>query len=136
MKHVVRSAALGVVLGGMALVVACGGSSSPTSPSGGSGGGTGTAAATVTITASGVDPKEVTISAGQRVRFINNDTRSHDMSSDPHPTHTDCPEINQVGVIQVGQTKETGNLVTVRTCGFHDHNLPTNTSLQGRIVIR
>ncbi len=117
-----------------AAAAACGGSSSPTSPGGG--GGTGTPGATITITTSGVDQKSVTIAMGQRVRFVNNDTRSHDMSSDPHPTHTDCPEVNQVGVIQVGQTKETGNFVTARTCGFHDHNLPTNASLQGQIVIR
>ncbi len=132
----VRRLAVGLVLAGAGLVAGCGGSSSPTSPGGGSGGGSGTAAATITITTSGVDQKEVTIAQGQRVRFVNNDTRSHDMSSDPHPTHTDCPETNQVGVLQVGQTKETGNFVTARTCGFHDHNLPTNTSLQGRIVIR
>lgn len=132
----VRRLAVGILLACAGVAAGCGGSSSPTSPGGGSGGGSGTATATITITTSGVDQKEVTIAQGQRVRFVNNDTRSHDMSSDPHPTHTDCPEINQVGVLQVGQTKETGNFVTARTCGFHDHNLPTNTSLQGRIVIR
>lgn len=129
----VRRLAVGIVLAGAGVVAGCGGSSGPTSPGGG---GSGTAAATITITTGGVDQKEVTIAQGQRVRFVNNDTRTHDMSSDPHPTHTDCPETNQVGVLQVGQTKETGNFVTARTCGFHDHNLPTNTSLQGRIVIR
>ena len=35
-----------------------------------------------------------------------------------------------------GQTKLTGNLNTRRTCGFHDHNLPDNQSLQGSIVIQ
>ncbi len=91
---------------------------------------------TVTLTASGVSPKELTVSPGARVLFTNNDTRSHEMYSDPHPEHTDCPEINQVGLISPGETKETGNLNTVRTCGFHDHNQPSNTSLQGRLIIR
>lgn len=58
------------------------------------------------------------------------------MSSDPHPTHTDCPEINQVGFLTAGQTKQTGNLTTARTCGFHDHNRPTDASLQGTITIQ
>ena len=58
------------------------------------------------------------------------------MTSDPHPDHTLCPEINQVGLLQPNQSRETGNLVIERTCGFHDHNDPNNAALQGRIVIR
>ena len=34
-----------------------------------------------------------------------------------------------------GQSRTSGNFNTVRTCGFHDHNLPANTGLQGRITI-
>jgi len=40
-----------------------------------------------------------------------------------------------VGFIVPGQTKLTGNLNVVRTCGFHDHNQPDVTRLQGSIVI-
>jgi plastocyanin len=78
----------------------------------------------------------VTIAAGGRVNFVNNDTRAHDMSSNPHPAHTDCPAINQAGFLQPGQSRETGNLTTIRTCGFHDHNRDTDTSLQGSIIIQ
>ena len=74
--------------------------------------------------------------AGGRVTFINNHNRPHDMSSDPHPEHTQCAEINQVGFLTSGQQRTTGNLNTARTCGFHDHNLPDNTGLQGRIIIQ
>jgi len=91
---------------------------------------------TITITASGVSPQNIQIAAGTRVRFVNNDNRTHNMSSDPHPEHTDCTEINQVGLITAGQTKETGNLNAVRTCRFHDHDLPNTASLTGAIVIR
>lgn len=119
---------------------ACGGSDNPgTGPSGGGGGGGtgGTVAATITITAAGVvSPSSVTVSPGQRVTFVNNDTRPHDMASNPHPAHTDCPEINTVGFLQAGQSGTTQNLNTVRTCGFHDHNQDTNTSLQGTIRIQ
>jgi hypothetical protein len=41
-----------------------------------------------------------------------------------------------VGFIQPGQTLQTQNLTTATTCGYHDHNQPTNTSLQGTIRIQ
>jgi plastocyanin len=91
----------------------------------------------ITISATGaVSPTELVVPPGTRVLFINNHTQEHHMASDPHPDHTDCPEINQVGLLTAGQSRETGNLVTVRTCGFHDHMNPGNASLRGRIVIR
>ena len=68
--------------------------------------------------------------------FINNDSQPHNMTSDPHPEHTDCPEINSVGVMLTGQTKLTGNMVTNRAvCGFHDHDAPNVAGLQGSITI-
>jgi len=91
---------------------------------------------TITITTAGVSPKSVTISLGSRVLFINSDTRNHDMGSDPHPDHTDCPVLNQVGLLKPGEQRETGNFVVVRTCGFHDHDDPTNVSLQGNIIAK
>ena len=134
-------------------VAACGGGSTPTSPSPSPspapaptpapsptptptptpapGGGT-----TFTITSAGVSPKTLTVAAGSRVTFINNDSRPHDMESNPHPEHTDCIEINQVGFLSPGQTKLTGNLNTRRTCGFHDHDQDRNTNLQGTITIQ
>ena len=122
----------------MALYGCGGGDDSPTSPSpsaspspGGSG-----STVTVTISSSGVSPSSLDVTPGTRVLFINNDSRAHDMSSDPHPIHTDCPEINQVGFLTAGQRRETGNLNTVRTCGYHDHNDSDNRALQGRIIIR
>src|ERR1044072_1885392 len=81
----------------------------------------------VTVSASGItSPKELTVPPGTRVLFRNSDSRRHDMTSDPHPDHLDCPELNQVGLLNSGQSRETGNLVAVRTCGFHDHDDPRN----------
>ena len=125
----------------IAAAVACGGgSSSPTSPSdsggGSSNGGTVSDTATITITSAGVvSPSTVTIRQGGRVTFVNNDSRAHDVASDPHPTHEDCPAIDQAGFLNPGQSRATGNLNVVRSCGFHDHNLPSSTGLQGRITI-
>lgn len=58
------------------------------------------------------------------------------MHSDPHPEHMDCPELKQARFLAPGQARQTGNLNTIRTCGFHDHAQPLNTFLQGSIVIR
>jgi len=126
-----------VVAGIIALISsACGGSDTPTAPSGGgSGGGGGTVTGTFTITAAGVSPKTMTVAVGTRVTFVNNDSRPHDMNSNPHPEHTDCPEIN-VGFISAGATGTTQNLTRARVCGFHDHNQPDVTALQGTITIQ
>jgi plastocyanin len=131
-----------------ATAVACGGGSSttptsptppvtttpttPTTPTGPN-----PTTATITIGADGrVTPASVTIAPGGRVTIVNNHNQAHDMSSDPHPEHSQCPEINQIGFLTAGQSRTSGNFNTARTCGFHDHNLPDNTGLQGRIIIQ
>jgi plastocyanin len=93
-------------------------------------------ALTVLIVNNAVCPQTLTVSPGSRVTFINNDGRVHQMNSDPHPEHTDCIEINQVGHLESGQQRQTGNLNTVRSCGFHDHINDQDRALQGTIVIR
>jgi plastocyanin len=90
----------------------------------------------ITITSAGVSPKNIIVTVGQRVRFTNNDGVDHNMASDPHPDHGDCPEFDQVGFLLPGQSRETGNLVIARTCGFHDHDRASVTNLQGTVTIR
>ena len=93
--------------------------------------------AIITIGTDGrVSPSTVTIPRGGRVTMINNHNIPHDMSSDPHPEHTQCPEINQIGFLTTGQQRTSGNFNTARTCGFHDHNRENDTGLQGRIIIQ
>ena len=116
------------------MLTACGDGDGTTSPTPNPGGSTG--GATITITSSGVSPQNVVVVRGAQVTFVNNDTRPHEIRSDPHPSHGDCPETNQVGVVQPGNNRQTGNFMTVRTCGFHDHDLPDNVSLKGRVIIR
>ena len=118
------------------LVTSCGGGySTPTTPTPPSN------PYTFTLTSGGVSPKELTVPLGTRVLFVNNDSRRHDMASDPHPDHDLCIELNSVGVLNPGQNRETGNLVTARTCGFHDHDNPPPTTQAGnmwtgRIIVR
>jgi plastocyanin len=122
-----------------ALLAGCGGS--PSSPSGVTvivrDGGTGPSAATITITAAGVGPKSVTVAVGQAVTFVNNDTRAHEMASDPHPQHGSCPSMEAgLGTIPAGQTKVTHAFGNAGTCTFHDHLDDSNSGLKGTIIIQ
>ena len=123
--------------GAMAILTAAcggGGSSSPSSPTAPTG--PTTATTTITIANNAVSPRDIVVPRGSQVTFVNNDSRTHDMESDPHPEHTDCPAINQAGFLNPGQSRQTGNLNTVRTCGYHDHDQDQVRSLQGTITIQ
>jgi hypothetical protein len=132
-------AALSLTIGSSLAVVACGGGDSPSAPSPSPSpsptpapppaGGT-----TITITSAGVSPRDLVVARGARVTFANNDGVGHDMNSDPHPAHTSCTDMN-VGNVSPGQTRQTDVLNIARTCGYHDHNQPSNTALQGTIRI-
>lgn len=93
-------------------------------------------ATTILILNNAVCPSSLTVSRGTRVTVINNDTRAHEFNSDPHPEHTDCQELNQIGHLETGQQRDSGNLNTVRRCGFHDHINPNNNGLKGAITIQ
>lgn len=123
----------------MTAFVACGGggggNGGPIGP--GTGGGTpGPIGATITIANGRVTPASVTITVGQSVNFVNNDGAVRNVSSDPHPVHTDCPALNAVGTISNGQTRATNAFTSARTCGFHNHDDPDNNNLKGSIDIR
>lgn len=104
----------------------------PTSP----GSPPGPPAATITLTSAGLEPATVTVSAGQSVLFVNNDTVAHDMASDPHPVHNDCPAINSVGSLAPGQSRATGALNVVRSCGFHDLLRDGDARWRGTILVQ
>ncbi len=46
---------------------------------------------TIEITSAGFSPNRLTINAGDRVTFINKDTKGHWPASNDHPTHTKYP---------------------------------------------
>jgi plastocyanin len=119
------------VLAGIVIMASCGGGSGGPKPPTGPGGST----TTITIRSTGADPRTVTVPLGTRIRWVNSDNRPHEMSSDPHPEHDRCPEING-GVLTPGQSRETSNLVVARTCGFHDHLNPDQANLNGTIIVQ
>lgn len=133
-----------ILIGSAALLFASCGGSSPTSPGGGGvtvivrdGGSGGSSGATITITGAGVNPSTVTVAVGQTVTFVNNDNRSHEMASDPHPQHGSCPGIEAgLGTIGASQTRTTRIMGNSGTCRFHDHLNDSNASLRGTISVQ
>lgn len=88
---------------------------------------------TITLTASGPSPRDVSVPGGGCVVFQNNDTVPHWMNSDPHPLHTDCPDLNEPQPIPPGQASPVAHLdfgppqtipTIPKSCGFHDHLNP------------
>jgi hypothetical protein len=128
----VWGAAAAAAIGG---AIACGGNDS--SPSGPTGACTPSSNPnTIVIQNNQVCPQRLTVARGSQVTMINNDTRVHEMDSDPHPEHTQCPELNQIDFLNPGQSRTSGNLNTARTCGFHDHTNPDNAALKGTITVQ
>lgn len=91
---------------------------------------------TVSVTATGLVPLELTIAVGQKVNFINNDTRAHDFVGGVDPAHPDCPEITLAGFLTPGQSRETGVFMSARACDYHDHTQLSVPAFSGRIIIR
>lgn len=83
-----------------------------------------------------MSPLEITIAVGQRVTFVNNDVRAHDVIGGLDPAHPECPEIIQAGFLTPGQQRETGIFTTARTCDYHDHTALGVPEFSGRIIIR
>jgi hypothetical protein len=124
------------IAGAMVALVTCGGSSSSgmTGPSG-----TCTPSAnpaTLVIQNNTICPSALTVSRGTQLTILNSDSRTHEMNSDPHPEHTDCPELNSIGFLNPGQSRQSGNLNIARKCGLHDHSAPDVASLKATITIQ
>ena len=91
---------------------------------------------TTTITAAGVDPQVLhTFNSQETVIFVNADVRSHDIQSDPHPAHSDCPAMN-LGTMAPGERREIAgpSLPRFTLCYYHDEIDPTNTVFRGVVV--
>jgi plastocyanin len=95
-----------------------------------------TSANTLVIMNNAICPQALTVPRGSQVTIVNQDSRSHNMTSDPHPEHTDCPELNQIGFLNAGQQRASGNLNTARRCGLHDHNDSSNNALKATITVQ
>ena len=89
--------------------------------------------ATITLAYGRRQRRAVTIAVGQTVTFVNNDSRSHEMASNPHPAHTDCPSTNALLAHCRQARPSSRTLYTVaRLCGFHDHLNPRTRRCRAR----
>jgi len=80
---------------------------------------------------SGFSPSQTTVNAGQSITFTNRSSEQIQVDSDPHPIHTDDPELN-VGVIGAGQSK-TITVSAKGSYGIHNH---LNPSEKARVTIQ
>ena len=86
----------------------------------------------VKISSDGFFPKSITIKVGDTVTWMNKDTADHQVSSDPHPTHTLFPILNKIGLIKAGDKKSL-QFTTAGTFTYHDH---LNPSLTGSVTVQ
>jgi plastocyanin len=128
----------------VALLVACGSSSSPVAPApmpspappGPVVPPPPAAPPTITISATGFSPLEITVGIGARVTFVNGDRVAHDIGSGIDHNSRECPEIDVVGFLLSGQRGETFVFEQTKTCRFHDHMNIGVEAYQGRIVVQ
>ncbi len=88
----------------------------------------------VQIVSGQLQPKAVTVTAGTTLVFKNSDTTSHQISSDPHPTHTDLAGFD-VGPIAPGGSASF-TFTKIGSWGYHDHLDAFNANLQGTVIVQ
>lgn len=130
MKLVTALLVVVVIAGGAILLT---GKKKDNPSSGSTGGNTGSnasVAATIAFDGSKFSPELTTIKAGSTIKVTNNSDQELFMASDPHPTHTDEPELN-AGEVKSHESV-TVSVTKVGTWGYHNHENPNE---HGRIKV-
>ena len=78
---------------------------------------------TVKITASGFEPAKITIKAGETVVWSNQSDNTGNVSSAPHPAHTDYPPLNLDDIAPGASVSLT--FPTAGTYKYHNHLDPS-----------
>ncbi len=87
-------------------------------------------AATITYSDNGFSPATTTVKSGSTITIKNTSSGPLQFDSDPHPEHTEDPELN-VGLIEAGSSKQ----VTVTTTGSHGYHNHLSSGDTGTIVV-
>lgn len=98
-----------------------------------------TADRVISITAQGVTPRVLVVAPGEQVTFRNLDTVAHQIFSAPYLERSQCPALNQIGFLQPGESRVSGNFTVPGTCGFLDDVRPgqqLNRDFQGYVIVR
>lgn len=134
-KIIIAFVAVAVIAGGALLLTQSNKSDRPTTTSQESNQGSHTsankpAATTITYDGNAFNPSTTSVKSGEAVKIVNQSQKEIEFASDPHPTHTNNPEIN-TGDITPGASK-TFTAATKGTWGFHNHYDP---SKRGTITV-
>lgn len=84
----------------------------------------------ITYSNDGFSPNTLTVKSGDSVTIKNTSSSSLQFQSDPHPQHTDDPELN-VGLVEAGQSKT----FTVTKKGSHGYHNHLNSGDTGTLVV-
>lgn len=88
-------------------------------------------AATITYTNDGFSPTKLTVKAGTRVTIKNTSSTELNLLSNPHPVHTDNPELNTENI---GPGESTTFTPTIKgTWGYHNHE---NSGDTGTLIVQ
>jgi plastocyanin len=85
---------------------------------------------TISITNGGLSNQIISVDSPAKVTFVNEDNKAHQIASDPHPTHSDLPNLNS-GILYRG---ESFSLVIV-VAGEYKFHLEDNPSVGGKIIV-
>lgn len=85
---------------------------------------------TITYSDNGFSPATLTVTSGTKITIKNNSSGPLQFDSNPHPQHTDDPELN-VGPIEPGSSAT----VTVTQTGSHAYHNHLNASDTGTIIV-
>ncbi len=92
--------------------------------------GTETDGTTITYSNDGFSPSTLTVKSGTTVTIKNSSSKVLQFDSNPHPDHTDNPELN-VGTVSPGKSAT----FTVTKTGSHGYHNHLNTSDTGTLVV-
>jgi hypothetical protein len=125
-RHAIPIAVIVGTIAADVLLSACGSTTAP-----------GLEVLTVSISATGVSPVQLNGNGSRAyVKFVNQDTERHEIRSNPHPAHTDCPEIGDVSILPGQDLTLSSTFNSRRVCGYHDETRPDDVRFQGTISIR
>jgi plastocyanin len=88
-------------------------------------------AATITYDGNIFTSSAGSVNSGETVKVANTSDKDLEFDSDPHPVHTDNPELN-AGDIPAGESK-TFTLTEKGSWGYHNH---LNSSQKGEITVK
>lgn len=86
----------------------------------------------ISMTATGFQPGNLTINAGDTVKFVNRDTAAHWPASNPHPTHTNYSGFDAKQAVAAGSSWSF-TFTKTGSWGYHDHLAP---SMGGTIIVK